>query len=731
MKQKKTSILAALGLAAALLASAAFSACTVIVDPGTSAPTSSPNQTTAPTQSSGNETTSPTAGTEIQPGITPDYVEQTPEAVPTADLAGLFENVQTPSGTFSITAKNGSSIEVSGSTYTLTAKDTYVLSGVLTDGQIIVDAGSEQVTLELSNVSLTSSKSAAILVKKADKVTLTVQAGTVNVIHDTMAKEVDSETENYDGAVYAACDLTLNGTGTLIVDSLRNNGIKTKDDLKITELNLKVTAYNTALKGNDSVTVESGKILLYSETSDGIKTSNSDVSSKGKQKGSVTISGGTVEIRSAMDGIQAAYDVEISGDALVTVLTADYAGQTGVDVGEKLYLIVPMASYSSANAYYAYFYNETAGVFVQAEFETMVYNGSRNSFYGLSLKVPGGYTNVAFFLFGLGQQPSTESYTAASDGEAINTSMNGYLFSSIGSGRIDGDWVKLSTNSSNSNKTTYSSKGIKAANEIRIAGGAVSVSSMDDGLHANSGDKLENGANGIGKITISGGKIEITSADDGVHADGDLVVTGGSLNVKESHEGMEGNQILISGGSVFVRGDDDGLNACAGASTPLIKITGGYLDVTTPSGDTDAIDSNGSFTQTGGFILVRAGSTMGGVAGSVDVDGKIEVSGGMIAAVGGICEVPSNGVNFYVAQGTTLSSGTYTLVNSKSETILSFTLSSNYSSIWIAGSDLVTGESYELKRDGTAVLNWTQSAGQTGSYSGGGFGPGGGWPRGH
>ena len=221
----------------------------------------------------------------------------------------------------------------------------------------------------------------------------------------------------------------------------------------------------------------------------------------------------------------------------------------------------------------------------------------------------------------------------------------------------------------------------------------------------------------------------VISADDGMHADGVLTISGGTVTVEESHEGLEANVITLSGGTVRVYGDDDGLNACKGSETPMINISGGNIEVRTPSGDTDAIDSNGSFVMSGGTVLVLGGSEMGSMAGSVDVDGTITVAGGTIVALGGICSVPQSGsVNTYVSSGTGFSAGEYRVADANGNTVFSFSLESPYTSCWIASEAFQLGGSYTVEKDGSALLSWTQSSSTEGDSVGsgwfGGFGNG-------
>ena len=695
-----------------------FGLCACTKDNMTESASSEETSTSSPTEASGSTTASETTDSEA--------------------LRDPEDSSLEAEGEFVVKSDNASAVSVSGSIYTISAAGEYTLSGNLSDGQIVVDAGEEdEVVLILSDASISSSTGAAILGLSAGELTVKSEEGSYNTVTDLRAaSEAASEDEdsddnsalNDDAVIYSKCDLKLTGKGTLIVTGSYDNGIKSTKDLSIKNVSLKVTAPGTALKGNDSVTVKSGSVIAISTASDGVKTRDSDVSSKGNQRGTILIEGGELDVYAAKDGLSAACNVEITPaegeNPIVRIYTgtySDYAGEA--ESGSDLYLVLPADYYDENSDYYFYFYDDddTAGSFVKAEYDTMIYSG-RTPYYGLLAKSTGS-SNLLIHVMEQGVTPDGSNYSAASAGEAMNASMNGYLVTDLSSGTISGDWVSITYGDGSSDKTTFSSKGIKAANSIILNGGSLTVQASDDGLHANAGETLDNGEESEGSIVVNGGTLEVTCADDGLHADGVLSISGGEVNVIESHEGLEGNVIRILGGETHVYGNDDGLNAGKGAETPLIDISGGILEVTTPSGDTDGIDSNGNITISGGTVFVKCGAQMGGMAGSIDLDGTITVTGGTVIALGGICETPgSDSVNTYISSGTSFSTGAYAVKDSSTgEELLSFELESGYTSLWIASEKLEQGSSYILTQDETELLSWTQSAQTEGSagYSGG------------
>ena len=139
-------------------------------------------------------------------------------------------------------SSNSDTVQVSGSTVTITDAGTYILSGSLEDGMIIVNAeDTDKVQLVLKEVQITNSTSTAIYVLQADKVFITTASGTQNTLANG-GEYVAIDDNNIDGMIFSKSDLTLNGDGTLTISADAGHGIVSKDDLVITSGTYNITA---------------------------------------------------------------------------------------------------------------------------------------------------------------------------------------------------------------------------------------------------------------------------------------------------------------------------------------------------------------------------------------------------------------------------------------------------------------------------------------------------------
>jgi len=190
----------------------------------------------------------------------------------------------------------GEGAKADGNTVTISKEGTYVISGKLSDGQIVVEAAkTDKVQLVLNGVDVACTTGAPLCVQSADKTVLTLAEGSTNVFTDGA-----DGNEEQNACIFSKDDLAVNGTGTLTVNGNYNNGIGSKNDLEIISGTVNVTAVKNGLKGNDSVAVLTGTINVTAGK-DGIKSDNDTEAGKGY----VYIENADVTVKAGDDGIQA------------------------------------------------------------------------------------------------------------------------------------------------------------------------------------------------------------------------------------------------------------------------------------------------------------------------------------------------------------------------------------------------------------------------------------------
>ena len=229
--------------------------------------------------------------------------------------------------------------EAMSSTLTITHSGTYNISGKLDNGQILVDIPDEKadagtVKLIFGGVDITGKNAPAILVKNAEKTSITIADGTVNTVSDGESAYSGDYLDN--AVIEAKDDLTVKGgdagTGKFIVTANIQPALVCNNDLKFTGGDVSISTLNDtdktdAVKGKTSVLVKGGKLDIIAE-GDGLKSS----------KGSVIVEGGEVSIRSGKDAVQAETELSISGGRVIACgdrgITS--AGTINISGGELL-----------------------------------------------------------------------------------------------------------------------------------------------------------------------------------------------------------------------------------------------------------------------------------------------------------------------------------------------------------------------------------------------------------
>ena len=236
-----------------------------------------------------------------------------------------------------------------GETYTINKEGVYVITGSASDAQIIVSAGDEdKVQLVLDGVSITNESSPCIYVKNADKVFVTT-TDSENTLIVSGAFTADGDT-NTDAVIFSRDDIVVNGTGTLNIVS-SENGISSKDDLKVTGGTLRITCTADALEANESILIADGTISIKSDK-DGLHAENDENNTTGY----IYIAGGTISIEAGDDAIHATTIAQVDGgsidltaaegiegtyiqlnDGEITIAASD----DGINAGKKSTIAIP------------------------------------------------------------------------------------------------------------------------------------------------------------------------------------------------------------------------------------------------------------------------------------------------------------------------------------------------------------------------------------------------------
>ena len=249
---------------------------------------------------------------------------------------------------------SGEGAAVEGATVTISAAGTYAVTGELTAGSLVVNAGDQdKVQIVLSGASIRNEAGPALNIQQADKVFVTLADGTQNTLADGASYALAEGEDEPNAALYSKADLTINGTGALSIEGNYCHGVNSKDDLVVTGGAIAVVAKEDGLRGKDCVKVADGSFAITAG-GDGVKSSNDEDPTRGFvsiDSGTFTVTGceegieaqevivnnGELNITASDDGINAAVaerdsndaTIDASGDAGSTVGQDDHAGDQG------------------------------------------------------------------------------------------------------------------------------------------------------------------------------------------------------------------------------------------------------------------------------------------------------------------------------------------------------------------------------------------------------------------
>jgi len=447
----------------------------------------------------------------------------------------------------------------------------YIVDGSLSDGSIVIDADKQdKIQLVLNGVSIHSETGAPIYIKQADKVFITLADKSENTLSNGGVFEEDTDA-SVDAVIFSKDDLTVNGSGSLTVDSPAGHGIVSKDDLTVCGGSITVFALSHGLSGKDTVGM-TGAVLDIESGKDGIHAENKDDDTLG----SLYIKDGTYRIRSEGDCISAATDLQIDGG------TFDLISGGGSENAEER---------------------------VEDDFGP----GGMMPPGGMGGNPGGGHRGRTMSLV------QTSTAVASDSEEAVSQKgiKSGTLLDVLG-----GSFVIDSADDA-----------VHSNGDLNIFDGDFSVETGDDGFHADAALYIENGSILISEsyegleglsIQIADGHIDVTASDDGLNAAGGTDQSGfGGMHGGDMFAADPNSFIEVSGGTLAVNAYGDGID-----SNGSLNLSGGSITLCGPTaGDTAVLDyaSNGIIS---GASFVGTGSSMMAQSLSSDTQGVIALGVG-------------------------------------------------------------------------------------------------------
>ena len=579
------------------------------------------------------------------------------------DLAGTYEESGAVYVTLSDDGITGETdgVAINGQTVTITAEGTYIFSGTLSEGQIVVDADNAKVQIVFDNVDITCASSAAVYVKSAEKVFVTLAEGSQNTLRNT-DEYVAIDDNNIDAVIFAKSDLTLNGTGSLTIISAEGHGIVSKDDLKITGGTYDITAAGHALSGKDSVRIADGTFILTAEK-DGIHAENAD----DEEKGYIYIADGDFTITSDGDGMDASnivqiedgtLDITAGGGAANSLKTheSDMPGGPGGGMPQNI---------------------------ERPDGESMPQMGEKPDEESMSQ---------------MGEKPDEESMPQMGE-------------------KPDGENMPQDTTTDESGTST---KGIKAGGGMYLNGGTYQIDSADDSIHSNANITIadgtytlatgDDGVHADDALTVNGGTITVTESYEGLEG---LTVTinDGTIDITARDDGVN-----VAGGtdqSGFGTFGDHfkGMDSADDETEETtdnemwMELNGGYIHILAGG---DGVDSNGDLTINGGEIYIDGPSDNGNSAIDYGDRSCAYVNGGMLVAIGssGMAEGMSDSSKqevLMVKLGEQMEAGDVVLTDSEGNVIVSYTALKSYDCVIISTAEVESGATYTLTTSGTTT----------------------------
>lgn len=562
---------------------------------------------------------------------------------------------------------DGSGAAADGAVVTISEEGTYVLSGTLGDGHVVVDApDTAKVQVVFDGVNIACSNGPAFYVKSADKCFVTLADGSENMLADGATYAADAEDEPY-GALFSKDDLTINGSGSLTVEGAYENGIVSKDDLVITGGTINVNAVADGLRGKDCVKIADGTITVVAG-GDGIKSNNDSDATRGF----VSIDGGTITVNAGDKGVKAEFYARVAGGTLV-LNSADDAVHSNLEV-----LI--------------------AG-------GNLTINAGDDAIHGETrLVVDGGTIDVQSCYEGLEAQEvivnDGEVYVEASD-DALNAAV---------ADLTDGD-------GSDSASGTVGDPGA-AAPDGQQPGQMPQDGQFGDprgGQEPEGGFQVPEGADGQMPEPPDG--FDGQQAPGGQMPDGQAPEPPSGFDGQQTPDGqMPDGQARDFGGRGGMGGGMGG-GMAQSSDACFIQINGGKVVF---NAGNDGLDSNGNVEINGGLVLGTGPSN--GMDGALDYDLSAVVNGGtfiLLGSVGNTTGLDQSTHPFVSAQVSGNAGDLVALTDESGNVLASLSASQRFTGVMASSASMETGKTYQVVVGGSVSGADERGYASSGTVSGG------------
>lgn len=549
------------------------------------------------------------------------------------------------------TSVEGEGAAAEGSVVTVSAAGTYVLSGELSDGCIVVAALDDaKVQLVLDDASIHCENGPAIRVDSADKVFVTLAEGSRNVLSDGAVYQLAEDEDEPNAVLYSKADLTLNGSGSLEVTGSYAHAVNSKDDLVVTGGSYAVSSAEDALRGKDCVKIADGEFVVEAG-GDGIKSSNDE----DPTRGFVSIDGGSFSIDAGDDGVDAFSYFRVM-DGGLDVTAADDAFHSDGDArlagGE-------LAVNAGDDAFHAEYTLTVDGATVDV---AACYEGLEAQ----KVYVNDGDMHIVSADDGLNAAaPEVETAEAAADEEAVLPGDEGGV-----PALPEGSEPPTMPERGGAPDGGFGVDGLEPpAKPSGDAGGADAVSEPPEDMQDPGAARPSEGGRSFDEAQMPDG----TQPSD---------AAGGARRPDKLEEPGAAADGMVERGTA---------GAMPGASEDcLIQINGGYLVVDAGG---DGIDSNGSVEVNGGVVLVEGPASSADSA--LDYEISATVTGGTVLMVGqmGMAQGFSDGTQaFAMVQVSGEAGQSLAITDEAGEVMVSYTPKRSYQVAVASAPDMGDGE---------------------------------------